>query len=188
MAMACRIAPRHCLTKGSRSLNKAIRARARAAWNFVTVVVGKPSRAASSVHSPGTWNWASTGVALMSKAAATITDRIMIPMLGWTTSRRVLCPIQVVKPLLLPVGCLSLLSFETLFIVFGAITQHPWPSPGLKNSRQPVKGALRHYSGWVALGGADPQGHTVALYLVAWCPPYADCLLWGKRPENIGSA
>jgi hypothetical protein len=84
MAMACRIAPRHCLTRGSRSLNKAIRARARAAWNFVTVVVGKPSRAASSVHSPGTWNWASTGVALMSKAAATITDRIMSPMLRWT--------------------------------------------------------------------------------------------------------
>ena len=47
----------------------------------------------------------------MSKAAATITDRIMSPMLRWTAVK-VLCLIQVVKPLLLPVGCLSWLPFE----------------------------------------------------------------------------
>lgn len=79
MAWTCRMAPRHYLTKGSRSLNRAIRTRACAAWPLVSTSVGKPSRDASSVHSPGTWNCATAGVATSSNVAAKITDRIITP-------------------------------------------------------------------------------------------------------------
>jgi hypothetical protein len=68
------------------------------------------------VHSPGTWNCAATGLVLTSKAATTIMDRIIIPVLWWGGSTG-LWPVEVVKPLFLPIGCLSLLPLEAFLVV-----------------------------------------------------------------------